>query len=220
MKLKYVTFTGADAFTSVKELQAISKEYPSVEWGILLSKSGMGLKPRYPDRAVLDAIAGADGLKLSGHLCGAWMRNMIKSGTLDKDGIGPIWDKLSRVQLNFSGAEALASEEIRLQEDKGFILQSGGVPLPLQFNGGKFDVLYDGSGGRGILARDWPYALAGKFCGYAGGLNPENISKQLQNITAAAEGAEFWIDFESGVRTDDKFDLTKVRKILEIIYEK
>lgn len=218
MNIIYVTFTGADDNTSIAEMQDISKKYPNVEWGILLSNSGMGIKPRFPSRARLDALAQAAGLQLSGHLCGAWMRKLVSSGYIDTSVIGPIWAKLARVQLNFSGSESLAKEDFLLDGSKNFILQSGGKPLPKNFNGGRYHVLFDGSGGRGKLAQAWPAAIPGRFCGYAGGLNPENIKDQLQQIAKAANQADFWIDFESGVRTDDKFDLSKVRCILKAIY--
>ena len=42
MKLQYVTMTGADESVDPKALIELSKEFPFVEWGILIgSQSGM-----------------------------------------------------------------------------------------------------------------------------------------------------------------------------------
>lgn len=79
---------------------------------------------------------------------------------------------------------------------------------------GSFSVLLDASGGRGI---DTPIeVLKGNYkVGYAGGMNPDNVGEKLSYLMENVDG-DFWIDMESGVRTDDWFDLDKVRKVLEI----
>ena len=45
--------------------------------------------------------------------------------------------------------------------------------------------------------------------------NPGNVAGVLEAIAAVVPpGYETWIDMESGVRTDDEFDLGKVRAVL------
>ena len=76
-------------------------------------------------------------------------------------------------------------------------------------------ILFDASAGRGVAPEGWPAPLPGHFCGYAGGINPDNVAGHIDKI-AAAGAQDTWIDMESGVRTDDRFDLDKVRRVLKI----
>ena len=75
------------------------------------------------------------------------------------------------------------------------------------------------AGFRGIAPDHWPPPLAGHFCGYAGGLNPDNIDRHLDLMRDAAGDELVWIDMESGIRTNDNFDLSKCRRVLEIAAE-
>ena len=55
---------------------------------------------------------------------------------------------------------------------------------------------------------------------HAGGFNPENVADKLHYLLTNDEVGDFWIDMESGVRTeDDWFDLDKVRRVLAICNE-
>ena len=76
-------------------------------------------------------------------------------------------------------------------------------------------MLLDASGGRGI---DTPIDVfpTSRKIGYAGGLNPENIADKLSFLMENVKIGRFWIDMESGVRTNDWFDLDKVVRVLEI----
>jgi phosphoribosylanthranilate isomerase len=76
-------------------------------------------------------------------------------------------------------------------------------------------MLLDASGGRGI---DTPIEIlkTNIKVGYAGGINPDNVADKLSFLLEHVNTGEFWIDMESGVRTDDWFDLDKVVKVLGI----
>jgi phosphoribosylanthranilate isomerase len=78
--------------------------------------------------------------------------------------------------------------------------------------------LFDLSGGAGILPEQWPEPIEGVYCGYAGGLSPENVAEQLEKIEAVTPNARIWIDAETHVRSngDQLFDLEKVRRFLEV----
>jgi phosphoribosylanthranilate isomerase len=79
-----------------------------------------------------------------------------------------------------------------------------------------FAVLFDASGGKGLLPENWLPPFSGMRCGYAGGLNPDNLQEQLVKIAKIANGQSVWADMETGVRTDNRLDLEKVRRCLEI----
>lgn len=82
--------------------------------------------------------------------------------------------------------------------------------------------LFDTSAGTGALPACWPSADYkdgnGRTLphGYAGGLGPDNIAKQLEQIALAAGDARVWVDMESRVRSDDRLDMDKVRAVLKI----
>lgn len=75
-------------------------------------------------------------------------------------------------------------------------------------------MLLDASGGEGVDTS--LVAFAGRKVGYAGGINADNVGDKLTFLMENEQVGDFWIDMESGVRTDDWFDLDKVRKVLEI----
>ena len=82
MNLKRVTITGADDSTSIPELVNLSKEFPFVEWGILVSKRHEG-EFRFPSRHWIERfsdVAGRAKLNVSTHVCGVWVRQMFVRG--------------------------------------------------------------------------------------------------------------------------------------------
>ncbi len=79
----------------------------------------------------------------------------------------------------------------------------------------KVSMLIDDSGGQGIDSPINIYPSVYKI-GYAGGINPDNVADKLTYLLENIHKGSFWIDMESGVRTDDWFDLDKVLQVLEI----
>jgi hypothetical protein len=230
MKLRYVTFTGAGDDTPVKEMIEISLDYPMVEWGILLSEQSMGAKSRFPSRAWMGSLAAhlellGVPINLSGHLCGSWMRRLISLGITEeaKAAVGPLWDYFKRMQINFVGWEDLVTPFMAnaLDDDIEWILQNrnNDFVMPLLEKYPKMQTLFDTSGGRGKLPEfPWLPHYSRTFTGYAGGLNPDNIVEQLKRISEVTKkDTEIWIDMESGVRTNEKFDLQKVKQVLHNI---
>jgi hypothetical protein len=226
MELTRVTFTGADDSVPPARLAEISADYPWVEWGILFSGKWQGT-PRYPTPRWLQALHGAFDRptvrpQAAAHLCGNWVRNLVELADIGWFGqYGEIVSVFGRVQLNFHGQfhrqhhnfrKALAV--LRPQ----MILQCDGV------NDGAAEDL---AGQRGLncvplfdtLPATWPDAWLGVYCGYAGGLGPDNVVDQLHRIEDASQGQPFWIDMERRVRTDDDqvFDLGRVLKVIEAV---
>lgn len=227
MKLDRVTMTGADDETPIKDLVALSKEYPFVEWGILASPKRAGT-PRFPSaiwqKALADEIKAqpGPGTWISAHLCGGYVRSVLDRGELAVDEI-PVWPVASRVQLNFH-AEPHTCEPGPFIDGivawkRPVIFQDDGVNTDI-FNHARWAgvdaaVLFDRSHGGGVVPGQWPEARLLVHCGYAGGLGPETIAAELPKIAQAANGARIWIDMEGRVRTNEHFDLEKVRTVLD-----
>lgn len=230
MILDRVTITGADDSVSPTDLGAITDEFPFVEWGILFSGSKQGSSPRYPTRKWLEdlgALASQRTLRLSAHLCGSWVREMVLDGqpTFQKEyqNLWPIWQRL---QLNFHGQYHKASGEflaaLRQGKEKDWIFQHDGVndDLILGFMNNptiRAFPLFDRSGGAGVVPKTWPKPIW-SYQGYAGGLGPENLPHELERIKEVVGPERIWIDMETKVRSDDdkEFVLSKVRHCLEI----
>jgi hypothetical protein len=210
--LDRVTVTGADDSTNISTMVSLSESHPFVEWGILLSKSSEG-NSRFPSmpwmKELAKALAENPTMKLSGHLCGSWVRDLCKGQwTFVEDTQGLI-EIFGRIQLNFHAIRhnadlpALAAA-LRCKPNPQYILQLDGVNdgiLGRVVDAGVDAVpLFDLSGGAGILPGDWPESQS--YQGYAGGLSAENVAAQLEIISAKSKGLA-WIDAETRLRPAD-----------------
>lgn len=220
MKLQYCSITGADDAVNTADLLDIAAQYPFVEWAILLLPAKAGT-PRFPSRAWIDGFAATCGhLNTAMHLCGEALLGFV-AGNED---ILSAMSAFKRIQLNlkfgdvegkYSQADLIA--RVQSMPEKQFIIQYGKDKqslLPLLKDTPNHAVLFDESAGRGINPDSWDAPLDGHFCGYAGGLNPNNLQRNLETIQKVADGQTTWIDMETGVRTDDTFDLEKVKSVL------
>ncbi len=228
-----VTITGADNNTDIKDLMKLSQEYPFVEWGVLISDSRMG-SDRYPQFEWIKKIAYAKQLihhdmQLSLHICGNLCRQILKGEEPDLLFQFPyLIGYFNRAQLNFNinNYELDYSKFMKLlfmirnNSETNIIFQYNQsnkdfVESLIEFGDDNWNFLYDASGGRGVLRSDWSKPLK-KYTGYAGGLDPDNLEEEIQAILKVTKDVPVWIDVESGVRTNNKFDLDKVTKFLEI----
>lgn len=241
--LKMVTMTGADDFTEPQALSDISKDFPFVEWGVLASATQVG-SGRFPSTVWICEFAHMLNreatMNASLHLCGGWVRKLLVG-----DIIFPprLMEEFERVQLNFHAENTHCApvafwNALSTLGGRQFIFQIDGaggnkhlesiLRLNDEHNVGKVDAvpLFDISGGEGVLPGSWPHprytvdlSLGSKFIshGYAGGLGPHNLAEQLPLIIEAAGDCDIWIDMETHVRTNEKFDLDKVEQCLKIV---
>jgi hypothetical protein len=216
-KCKSVTITGADDEVDPKELQALSKEFPYVvEWAILFSHSKEGVA-RYPSakwRKELEILAiESDDMWLAAHFCGGYTRNIMAGSAVDYASLSRAY---YRVQLNGFAP----SPTMKFYNGVEWIIQATNKELlneSVKIAHAENDVvsaLWDCSGGQGIKSTEWPLQPLGLSLGYAGGINAENVVESIKQIEKVTRHT-FWIDMESGVRTNNKFDLVKVRQVLE-----
>ena len=225
MKLKHITFTGIDAKTDIKALTEIQREFPIAEFGVLTSYHWYENGNRYLEPRRLNDLQWR-GLNLSLHVCGEAAHNAAM-GRYVSDTYHLAWGQLGlfqRIQLNIANRQDNPAT-VRSSQCKEIIIQQRcATEVELFLNSMRadhnavFSVLLDASGGQGI---DTPIKVlpnAGKpfKVGYAGGINPDNVADKLAYLLQHDEVGDFWIDMESGVRTDDWFDIDKVRRVLEI----
>lgn len=208
----YITFTGIDRADLLPGMLALSARYP-IEWGVLLDVEQEGA-PLFPAAAVRRALQSAP-VRLSAHICGGAARSIVEGGDPALDLAG-----FSRMQINH-GRAGSGDHDIRNSAHFG---ARHGVRTALQCQGEfpadlRVDWLYDVSFGTGVRPNSWPAAAALlPFCGYSGGLGPDTVRATLPKLPIAA-GASYWIDMESGVRTDGRFDLGKCEAVCRIVFD-
>lgn len=225
--------TGADNSIEPVELVYLSKQYPFVEWGILLSESKMGADrfPTLPWLRRLAEVQREHNLNLSAHICQQWCRDVFNENKMTvATALADIWPIFQRVQLNFSPYEvgtAFVDKVLTQYPEKQFIFQVGKKNRDSLFaysvnSGANIACLFDRSGGKGVVPASWPKVREDVLCGYAGGLGPETIAEEIEKISEVVGEKEIWIDMESRIRNKDLatgkdfFDLVKVERCLEI----
>jgi hypothetical protein len=226
MKLKHITFTGVDSKTDIDRLLEIQREYPIVEFGILASKHWNENGPRYLNPSLIHKFYDKK-LNLALHLCGSISRDAAEGLWVEVDNlIGRNLKIFKRIQLNiakrndnpnYCWASIFSGQEIIIQQkdtvNDSILKNTIEKWKEYEWNKCTLSVLIDGSGGQGIDTGIQLYPYDG-CVGYAGGFNPENCAEKLTYLYENVSG-DFWIDMESGVRTNDYFDLDKVVSVLE-----
>lgn len=231
MKLKYITFTGADDYTNAAEMLALSQIFPQVEWGILLSPGRASAKKgtsRFPSHQWLHEtglMSHHTNANFAGHLCGQYVRDLL-AGNIKE--IGERRDDFaifSRYQINFHGDPIGGSNNLELitlllQRTFSLIFQMDGTNESvfhyLRSRGIQLFPLFDQSHGEGTLPTTWPDLVDG-LCGFAGGLGPDNLEEELKKLEDHVGDREIWCDMETRIRNDqDQFDLDLVKRCIDI----
>lgn len=223
MKINKVTLTGPDNKTSFNQLLNLQQLFPFVEWGILFSKSKEG-QQRYPTQDHIEnEFTGP--LKLSAHFCGWYAKEVLENQNFDL--ITRLSDQFKRVQLNYNFKNSTGWNLVELLK---YAEQHKGIEIILQYNQSNketldkfhinnlpsnFHFLYDSSGGRGNKIKTIEDPIGSFYTGYSGGLDTENIDDICVQILTHRNPLKVWIDMESGIRTNDEFDIDKARIILE-----
>jgi len=233
--LNRVTITGADDSIQPEALGRLHSEYPFVEWGILVSASSHGAgRSRFPSyrwlRAFLDYCDGLNKpMPWSVHVCGAWVKDICigdYSWRKEHRLVCELIDRADRMQLNFHACAHRVrlpafTEGLKKNFRGQLILQSDGVNDALirqiRDEHDKVAVLHDRSGGAGELPLSWPSLVKGMYNGYAGGLSPMNVARELLKLEEIVGGETVWIDVESKVRSGSnrQFSASLVHEFLE-----
>lgn len=227
MAMKICTLTGVDETTPLIELAVIADLYPHVEWGFLYSPKRAGTPGRYPsieriERALTEV---PKYVRIALHICGIGVPNLLEAEPVVARLVEQIAARGGRVQLNFNAADG----EVNLDELRLIIESNPNISFITQHNPSNqrvtqhllalpnHAVIFDASGGRGVIPTTWPAPFSSTPCGYAGGLGPETLETQLTLIQKAAGDADYWVDMEGKLRdVHGRFDLRAARNCLEL----
>lgn len=210
---KYISFVGVDEYTDLTKLNNLY--YCTIELGFLLGNQNSG-KIRYPSLDfILKSAAEIQQYKLritnkittSLHLCGQYAQDYL-NGSLNLR----IYNSLNlfdTVQINALSYpyEKLAKHNTTYKT----VIQFRESYIPTT---DKFTFLLDRSGGKGIQIKEFPYCDSDQLVGVAGGININTVESVVQKCPYT----NYYLDLESGCRTNDRFDLELCRKIYEKVY--
>lgn len=220
--LEIITFTGIDAQTDLAKVKSLSEENKNIEWGILFSKNPTS--NRYCSFDQIKNIAEElKGVRKSAHLCGGMVTQYL-NGEEDLLTVLSNFDRI-QINVNISGLSNKKTNDLlqifRIANKPHIIQWNHNNELFIKNNllGCKnLNILFDASGGAGKLPSSWPENIDDVFCGYAGGLSPENIDSELPKIIEIVSNKSFAIDMEGKIRNDnDWFDLEKIEIVLKKI---
>lgn len=232
-----ISITGADDQVDPNQLVALSQRYPFAEWALLAFPEKVGAA-RYPSdawRRQFLELSKAHSMKTALHLCGEEIFRAILDNRLTLDQVGEL-ASYGRIQVNINARGVFTDEDVYAVYD---YLASLGCTLILQRHAGteavvskylaehpasvsvgKVTVLFDTSRGRGLAPAEWPRPLNVHGIhvtgGYAGGISPDNIETVLLDTAFAGLHGPYWLDMETGVRTENQLDRAKVEHVLAV----
>lgn len=212
-KPAFVTFTGIDDAALVKGMVELSHRYP-IEWGVLIDREQAG-RPLFPAAQQIDRFRSA-GVRLCAHICGIYAQEIAQGHSPDLNLAG-----FSRIQVNHGrqGADEHVVDAVsRYAARQGVrgVLQCKG-PFPTEQT--SVDWLYDVSFGEGVRPESFPpISSQHPFCGISGGIGPNNVDQLISERIELSGDYLYWVDMESGVRTEGAFDLNKCLAVCEAVY--
>jgi phosphoribosylanthranilate isomerase len=214
--LSRLTFTGVDASTLMIDLPT------GVEYGFLLSLSQPVLTDRsprymYPKQIeYMMPVLQSRGCRIALHVCGRQAKLALFENQLLIRGM---LRHVDRVQINGKVSVEQLQDVCWRHPSITFITQHGADDAPddprLFAECDNHVILVDASGGRGQSPKSWARPVTSKTVGFAGGLGPDNIRSQLQELTPLL-GRGWWVDMETKLRdARDQFSVVAVRKVIE-----
>lgn len=223
-----VTFVGVDETADGERLKEIRSHYFTVEWGLWLAGESQGRDAGFPGIEWICKLP--SGLNLSAQLWGKSAGDFLQGDDTElMTEYGQVWSLFRRIQINSTdGIDQVDlsgfSRLIAKNADKQIILRIRDRNLEvadaLVAQGIACSTLFDESEVQEPAQKKWPKGLK-RFagCGYAGGLGPDNIYKQLTPILNAAQSAErWWVEIDASLRVKehdrDVFSLASCKRTI------
>jgi hypothetical protein len=220
---RQVTFTGVDVrcledSTANRRLIELNAKYSVAEWG-MLTKPNQKNEGRFLTIATI--MNNARNMRVAVHLCGGYSNRIMAN---QYENLALPTKYIRRFQVNHTSPDPEMLYHLKNYHDKPVIGQwrkpETGPWGNKEYSSQQrsccryIQWLYDCSGGKGVRPDKWPnwFEQAGGWVGIAGGIDESNVFKTLYD--AAPDNMQYWIDMESGVRTNDRFDLDKVQAVL------
>jgi len=224
MELRYITLSDPRDHNTFDELFDLWAIDPRVEIAVQMHNGNVD-----PDterynwiKRLVDSVYGCEHkYNLAIHVNNNWCDD-ICNGKIPT-ALKPFFDASSyytyrplvqRIQLNMPPQTPANFNPQKLKNvidaynDKEFIIQYKSATInaveQLHKTGAKFSLLFDESGGNSKSPESWqaPVYPNEHPMGYAGGLNPENITENLDKIAKVAGDNKIWTDVEGGITID------------------
>ncbi len=229
-----LSITGADNLVSIDSLKSMVEKFPQLELAILYfpEKENQFRNPGLDWRNEFFNKIPKENTAI--HLCGQEVFETILSENFETSQLFSELKKTQRIQININARKDIFNHSdiqniysILLKNDFNLILQyhERSKDWILPYISGKelqnVHILLDASLGKGVapdkfeiptelLALSYPL-------GFAGGLNPENISRIYSQVKVF-NLSKYWLDLETGCRTDNVFDLGKAQDLCEKVF--
>jgi hypothetical protein len=223
-----VTFAGVDETAEPARLIDVRSLYFTVEWGVRLAVEHQGQEAGFPPVDWIGKLA--PDLNLSAQLSGKIAKDFLQGDDARlMDQYGAFWPLFRRIQINCSTGQDCVdltrlAQLLEKNSEKQIIFRdrSGNLDVAetLVTRGISCSVLFDQLEAQEPAQKKWPKGIK-KFagCGYAGGLGPDNIYKQLSPILNAAQSAKrWWVEMDSDLRVmengRDVFSLASCKRVI------
>ena len=241
MSLIRMSFTGVDDINLIPKLNELSDLVRGkivLEWGFLYHEEKPNGKRNINN--IIDILPLKD-IKTTTclHLCGkSIFEKILLSNDLKKE--LPFLFKFDCIQLNINAINKDFTDKEFIDILSILIDPYYNISLTLQYNGetkepirsfletigkdAQVRILVDESKGNGILPKNYQFPIFSHpqniTYSFAGGLNEYNLQNELNKINSLFDVntniSGFGIDIETGIRTNNKFDIIKVKKIIDI----
>lgn len=217
-----ITLTGLDARTDLSQLASRITGY-DIEFAVLVRRA-QDNGPRYPSQEVIDRIVDAFPGRVALHICGTAARVALLDGSFNHTWLKNRQGKIRRIQVNgrvsrpelYVLLDRYGAEVDIITQHCGPNSDLAGCEVRRHPRGvhGDHEVLVDDSGGTGKVPDRRVPPRTKKRYGFAGGLSPETIPRELPLIL---EHNATWIDMESGLRSNDWFDIGRAVAAIEAV---
>ena len=223
-----VTFSGIDETADIERLKELRSHYFTVEWGLSLAVERQDRVAGFPGVDWIFKLPPE--LNLSAQLWGKGASDFLQGHDTELvTKYAEVWSRFRRIQINSTNGIdqvdlVVLGRLIAKNADKQIILRIRDRNLEvadaLVAHGISCSTLFDESEVQEPGQKKWPKGLK-RFagCGYAGGLGPENIYKQLTPILNAAQSSErWWVEIDSCLRSKendrDVFSLASCKRAI------